>query len=433
MRIRLLKLTIAVSVGAFFAIFSLNGSPVRAYSSGPDPSLTGAPGESTCSSCHSGGPLGGTLTLSGFPTTYTPNQEVTLTVTLTQSNRGRFGFQLTAIDDSGKKAGDLTPTDSRTQTQFNTVNGDQRQYINHTFDGSGPFAVGVGKWTFKWKAPAQSVGRVTFYFVGNAANNNGQDTGDSIYQSDQSIQPAATLTSLTTVLAASFSGAAPITANAIVAGFGSGLSQNVVVASTIPLPTTLDGTEVKVKDASGVERSAGLFFVSPFQVNYLIPTGTANGAATITLRRNGVNTAQGTTPVDTVSPSLFTANASGTGVPSAFLFRRRNGVDTLEQVATLNGASGQFEAIPIDMGPDGDLVALIAYGTGFRGISAQSAASATIGGTDSQVLFVGAAPGFEGLDQTNIVIPRSLIGRGSADLIFKVDGKTANTVTIKIK
>ncbi|HKQ78679.1 MAG TPA: hypothetical protein VJ810_33585, partial [Blastocatellia bacterium] len=62
-----------------------------------------------------------------------------------------------------------------------------------------------------------------------------------------------------------------------------------------------------------------------------------------------------------------------------------------------------------------------------------SAVSASIGGTNAQVLFAGAQGDFAGLDQTNIAIPRSLAGRGDVDLVFSVDGKTANTVTINIK
>jgi hypothetical protein len=32
---------------------------------------------------------------------------------------------------------------------------------------------------------------------------------------------------------------------------------------------------------------------------------------------------------------------------------------------------------------------------------------------------------YEGLDQANIAIPRSLAGRGEADLVLRVDGKTS--------
>src|SRR5215510_15673837 len=138
MRIHLLKLTITLSLGILFTIYSLNGSTVRAFSAGPLPGNTGAPGEFTCASCHSGGPSGGTLSISGLPANYSINQEVTLTVTLSQANRGRYGFQLTAIDDSGKQAGDLTPNDSRTQLRTANVLGNLRQYIEHTFGGISP-------------------------------------------------------------------------------------------------------------------------------------------------------------------------------------------------------------------------------------------------------------------------------------------------------
>jgi len=431
MRIHLLKLTITFSLVVLFAIYSLNGSAARAFSGGPDSSLTGAPGELTCSICHGGGPSGGTLSIN-LPANYSPNQEITLTVTLAQQNRQRYGFQLTAIDDSGRKAGDLTPdTDGRTQTQLNTVSGNQRQYINHTFNGSIPSSPGQGAWTFRWKAPAQSVGRVTFYFSGNAANGNGTTTGDTIYTAQPSIQPAPTLSVLASVSAASFAPAAPLTANQIIAGFGTGLSQNIVPAPPgLPLPTTLDGTTIGVRDSGGMERPAGLFFVAPGQVNYLIPADTANGAATITLRRNGVDTAQGTATIETVSPGLFSANASGRDAAAAVVFRRRGAVDTFEPAVQLNSMTSRFEPLPIDLGPEGDLVALIQFGTGFR---SASMASATIGGTPAQVIFTGAAPGFEGLDQSNIIIPRSLIGRGLVDVVLTADGKMSNTVQINIK
>src|SRR5262249_56175414 len=98
MRIHLLKLTITLSLGMLFTIYRLNGSCVRGFRGGPDPANTGAPGEFTCATCHGGGPSGGTLSISGLPANYSPNQEVTLTVTLSQANRVRYGFQLTAID-----------------------------------------------------------------------------------------------------------------------------------------------------------------------------------------------------------------------------------------------------------------------------------------------------------------------------------------------
>src|SRR5262245_45113774 len=433
MRIHLLKLTITLSIGALFTIYSLNGSTVRAFSGGPDPSLTGAPGELTCSSCHGGGASGGTLSITGLPANYTPNQEVTLTVNLSQAGRTRFGFQLTVIDDTGKRAGDLTPNDGNTQTQLNTVSGNQRQYINHTSSGSNPVSPGQGSWTFKWKAPAQSVGQVTFYISGNAANGNFTTTGDTIYNINQSVQPGSTLAALATVSAASFAPpTTPLAANQIVAGFGIGLAQNVTFPpqGSTTLPLALDGTSIVVRDAMGTVRDAGLFFVAPQQVNYLMPAGTVNGVATVTLRRNVVDTAQGAVNIETVSPGLFTANTSGSGVPAAVLFRRRAGVDTFETVAEFNSATSMFDPKEIDLGPEGDLVLLIAFGSGIRGLTSRSA---TIGGQNAPVDAVVPAPGFEGLEQINIIIPRSLISSGLVNVVFTADNKPANTVQLRIK
>jgi len=437
MRNRLFKLSIIGTCCLLFAFFGFNGSRVTANSGGPPASRTGAPGELTCatSDCHGGSPNtgSGTLTISGLPATYAPNQEITVTVTLNQSNRGLYGFQATALDSQNRRVGDLSVTEpSRTQRVTNVISGNLREYISHNFNGTEPNGTNQNSWTFKWKAPAQSAGQVTFYVAGNAANGTGTQLGDFIYTKTASIQPGAALTNFASVSAASFSPSGSLTANGIVAGFGTGLSTNIAQASAIPLPTQLDGTEMRVRDAGGTERPAGLFFVSPAQINYLIPAGTANGAATITVRRNGVDTAQGTATIDTVAPALFSANANGQGVAAAVILRRRNNVDTFEPIAQFNATTARFEPLQIDLGPDTDLVVLLAFGTGFRAAS-QSAVSATVGGIASTFVATALVSGFEGLDQANILIPRSLIGRGVVDVVFTAAGKQANTLQINIK
>ncbi len=435
---RLFKFPIIILFCSGFIIFSLNGSRAQANRFGPPVSRTGAPGELTCNmaGCHNsfqtnGG--SGTLSLTGLPANYTPNQEVDLTVTLNQASRALYGFELTVIDDQGRKAGDITVTDAaRTQKITGVVGNNLREYLQHNFNGATPNGTNQGSWTFRWKAPAQSVGRVTFYVAGNAANGNSSPDGDFIYTISQSIQPGATLGQFASVSAASFAPSGSLTADGIVAGFGAGLSQNVATATTVPLPTQLDGSEVRVRDANNTERPAGLFFVAPGQINYLIPAGTANGAATITVRRNGVDTAQGTATIETVAPALFAANANGQGVAAAVVLRRRGGVDTFEPVAQFNSTTSRFEPLPIDLGPETDTVVLVAFGTGFRA-AAQSAVSATIGGTASVFVATAPAPGFEGLDQANILIPRSLIGRGLVDVVFTATGKMSNTIQINVK
>ncbi|MBS1788550.1 MAG: hypothetical protein JST85_12550 [Acidobacteria bacterium] len=234
---------------------------------------------------------------------------------------------------------------------------------------------------------------------------------------------AAGLRTVATVSAASFSQTAGVAPEEIVAGFGPGLASSIAVASSLPLPTSLAGTTVKVRDSLNVDRLAPLFFVSPDQVNYQIPSGTAAGLATVIITNPAGETILGTVAVSNVAPSLFAANSSGTGLAAAVVFRRNAaGVDTYESAAG-----------PIDLGPASDIVLLIPYGTGLRGFSDLANVKATIGGVNAPIFFAGPAPGFVGLDQVNMLIDRSLIGKGTVDVVLTVDGKIANTVTITIK
>jgi uncharacterized protein (TIGR03437 family) len=241
------------------------------------------------------------------------------------------------------------------------------------------------------------------------------------------------------VSAASFA-LGTVAPESILAGFGANLAPTTLAANTLPLPDTLGGVTVTIKDVLGVERRAPLFFVSPGQVNYLLPAGVAIGEAAVTIQQNGQNgnvVAAGLLQIAPVAPGLFTADASGRGVPAATVLRlKADGTQSYETVAQFNTSTNRYEPLPIDLGASsgtGDQLFLIAFGTGLRNRSALSAVTATIGGTNTDVSFAGAQGSFTGLDQLNVAIPRSLAGRGNVDVAVRVDGKTANTVTINVK
>ncbi len=243
----------------------------------------------------------------------------------------------------------------------------------------------------------------------------------------------ATVAAVSTVSAATFASGA-LAGEAIAALFGTDLATAAAAASTTPLPTTLGGVQVTVRDANGTTRNAPLFFVSPTQINYQIPAGTSAGTAVISVLRNGSAVGQGTLAIESVTPGLFTANSTGQGVPAAVALRiKANGEQTYEPVAQLDQATNRFVAVPLDLGAATDQLYLIPFGTGFRNRSALSAVSCTIGGTNAEVIYAGAQGQLVGVDQANILIPRSVAGRGNVDLVFRVDGKTANTVSINIK
>ena len=235
------------------------------------------------------------------------------------------------------------------------------------------------------------------------------------------------------VSAASFRGQ-PIAPEAIIAAFGSNLATATLVATVTPLPTSLAGTTVKVRDSFGTERLASLFFVSPTQVNYQIPAGTTNGAASIVIASSNGQASQTNVQIASVAPGLFTADASGRGLAAAYFLRiKADGSRSNEPVAQFDASQNRFVARPIDLGTADEQVFLILAGTGFRYRSSLSAASATIGGAAATVAFVGAQGDFVGLDQANILLPRVLIGRGEVDVALTVDGQAANTVRISVK
>jgi uncharacterized protein (TIGR03437 family) len=238
---------------------------------------------------------------------------------------------------------------------------------------------------------------------------------------------------VTSVSSASFE-IAPIAPESIVAAFGSSLATRVEVAGSVPLPTSLAGTTVKVKDSAGAERLAQLFFVAPTQVNYLVPVGTANGAATITITSGDGVVSTGTAQIARVAPGLFTANASGQGVAAAVAVRvKPDGSQTTEPVMRFDQAQNRFVTAPIDLGPEGEQVFLILFGTGIRGRSESSPVVARIGGVDAEVLFAGPQGGFVGLDQINLRLPRSLAGRGRVNLAISIaNGGASNLCELEI-
>jgi hypothetical protein len=84
---------------------------------------------------------------------------------------------------------------------------------------------------------------------------------------------------------------------------------------------------------------------------------------------------------------------------------------------------------------------LVLYTTGVRNTPATNpgdgngvaeAVTVRFQGVPGQVLFAGPAPGFEGLDQINVIIPPELAGLGSLRIAVSTNSRTANTVTIKL-
>ncbi|MFN0111428.1 MAG: hypothetical protein ACKVZH_21400 [Blastocatellia bacterium] len=236
--------------------------------------------------------------------------------------------------------------------------------------------------------------------------------------------------SVASVSAASYN-ATLLAPEAIIAAFGSNLANAITIGSTIPLPTALAGTTVTIRDSLGIERLSPLFFVSPTQINYQMPAGTANGQASVTVISGANVISQGAISIAAVAPGLFTANASGSGLAAATLLRiRADGSQSYEPIARFDSAAGRIVAVPISFGAATDQLALLLFGTGLRRNSGLAGVMTRIGGVEVQTLFAGAQGDFVGLDQMNLLLPRVLARRGEVDVVVTVDGRTANTVRV---
>ena len=219
----------------------------------------------------------------------------------------------------------------------------------------------------------------------------------------------------------------------IVSLFGKELTDGVYLVETTSLPQAFGRTQVNVQDNSSLNRRSGLFAGTPEQINFLIPPDAVEGYGLITVTTPSGNFYGELVNIAKVAPGLFSANANGSGVAAAVALRVNGNRQTFEPVARLDTATNRFVTVPLDLGAATDQLFVILFGTGWRQRSSLAAVSLQVGGTDAEVSFAAAQGSLVGLDQANLRVPRSLIGRGLVDLVLTADGRTANTVQIRVK
>lgn len=263
--------------------------------------------------------------------------------------------------------------------------------------------------------------------VARATDDKGQAISSSPVRATVISVPAGAIS----VSAASYRRAS-LARGAITSAFGISLATGVESAPGTPLPTSLGGTTVNVKDSLGRSRLASLFYVSPTQVNYQIPEDTATGTARVEISSPGLPRQTEYMQVTQVAPGLFSASADGQGIAAATVTRiRGDGSRSEEGVAQYDPGEKRFVALPIDLGAVTDRVFLILYGTGLRGRNVR--ASALVGSVPTPIDYLGAQGTYVGLDQVNLLLPRSLSGRGDVEVNLTVRGQAANPLKVTIK
>jgi uncharacterized protein (TIGR03437 family) len=264
--------------------------------------------------------------------------------------------------------------------------------------------------------------------MGFAGTNQLEATDGMQIAGDAVILPRAVwpLPALANVSAAGY-GLGPLAPGSIVSAFGPNLAAQSTQA-TGTLPISLGGETISVTDSTGAVRPAQLYYVSPGQVNYVIPADTAPGLATVSLSADGEVTATGQIDIVGPAPAIFVVNSDNL-VAANVVRVSENGDQSFESIYQ-TGPDGNITALPIDLGSETDTVYLVLYGTGIRN---SDSASATIGGAiNAPVTYFGAQGTYSGLDQVNLQLPRSLASTDARTWVLQltVDGQPSNQVTL---
>lgn len=396
---------------------------IHAYSSGPNPGFTGAPGDNKtgciASGCHQGTPNSGPgnvkfLLPSGNTGTYTPGQTMQIMLQLTDSTKNSFGFQLTARSGSSgtTQAGDFSTTDATTQVvcpdASTKTNGKPcpsafpLQYIEHTTQGFLASQNGKHTYTyaFNWTAPATNVGTVTLYVAANCGTGADSTAGTNVYLTSMQLTPAAAGPTVANVLDAA-SAKSSVVPGSWVAIYGSALAgtTRTWAASDFSgnnLPTTLDKVSVQFGTLP-----APVFFISPGQLDVQVPSG-LSGTVPVTVNYNGSVSASFNASVAASAPALFTYPSGSNTLAAAQNFPSYSTVgDPKVTPGTAKATPGQTVILYLNglaSSPSGTLIS--------APINYSGAVTASVGGVNAPVIFAGLVAA--GLYQVNITIPSSL-------------------------
>lgn len=142
---------------------------------------TGAPGKPTCAGCH-GSAGSGSVKISCSPDVskgYIANVTYTVSVTVAEQGRSKFGFDCEAMKADESDLGSFSIIPGTKDVQILIHGAD----TNTTHTGVGNTTSNSHSFNFLWKAPESGTGTISFYTCGLAADGNGTDnSADHTYK-----------------------------------------------------------------------------------------------------------------------------------------------------------------------------------------------------------------------------------------------------------
>jgi uncharacterized protein (TIGR03437 family) len=207
-----------------------------------------------------------------------------------------------------------------------------------------------------------------------------------------------------------------ISPGAVIAIFGTDLSCSATAAASLPLPTSLGGVTVEVNGAA-----IPLYYVSETQINAQLPYDIPVGSATMTITGPGGTSAAASFAVVAAAPGIFEINGQAAALNS----------DGTVNTTTNPAQAGSYVAVFFTgQGPVSPSVATGAAALGSPLSYLTSTNSATIGGQNANVYFMGLAPGLVGLGQANLQIPN--LAAGDYPLVVTINGVASQSATISV-
>ncbi len=284
---------------------------------------------------------------------------------------------------------------------------------------------------------AAIVGNRLYCFGGS---NNGIANQGTVYNYAQIYQPAAaSLPAIApggVVSASAFGGFSSVAPGDFIEIYGSNLATDARSwagsdFTGVNAPTSLDGTSVSIGG-----QNAFVSYISPGQVNALVPSNVGIGFQQVTVTTASGISAPYSVNVNAVEPGLLAPsnfNIAGTQYVVAFL--------TDGSYALPTGAIAGLASRPA---APGDIITL--YGLGFGPVTPNipagqlveqpnnlaAAFQISVGGIPATVMYAGLAPNYTGLYQFNVVVPA--VATGTAPVTFTVGGTAgAQTLYLPIK
>jgi len=264
---------------------------------------------------------------------------------------------------------------------------------------------------------------VVFNAVGMASNNDNGPNQDHTYTVEMRSSGSPPKVSAGGVVSGASFQPAPdnqLAPGQLISIFGTGLAVgSPVSASTIPLPTELGATRVRL----GVQ-DLPLLYVSPSQINAQMSFEAAeSGTNTLTVLVNLLASANETVAFAPVRPALFTVSGTGSGAAAAL--------------------HADFAPVdPARPAAPGEIALLFCTGLGLtlpkvrsgeagKGEPVVAPVSVTMDGKDARVLFAGLAPRLVGLYQINAVVPAV---SGTVEVLVKAgDVSSRSGVTLLVR